>query len=62
MISGPQSYRMVKEISEYFAVEMTSLPYNDWDKIETIVKKVVKSARAGANFNKAAAEPADVNM
>ena len=54
---------MVKEISEYFAVEMTSLPYDDWDRIEEIVKKVVKSSRAGANFTKATVgQPSDVNM
>ena len=54
---------MVKEISEYFAVEMTSLPYDDWDSIEEIVKKVVKSSRAGANFTKApGGQPSDVNM
>ena len=63
MVCGPQSYNLVKEISEYFAVQMTSLPYDDWDSIEEIVKKVVKSSRAGANFTKAAAgQPNDVNM
>ena len=54
---------MVKEISEYFAVEMTSLPYDDWDSIEEIVKKVVKSSRAGANFTKApSGQSSDINM
>ena len=63
MVCGQQSYNLVKEISEYFAIEMTSLPYNDWDQIEEIVKKVVKSSRAGANFTKAAiGQPNDVNM
>ena len=63
MVCGQQSYRLVKEISEYFAIEMTSLPYNDWDQIEEIVKKVVKSSRAGANFTKATiGQSNDINM
>ena len=60
LITGPRSYKMIKEISDYFAVDMTSLPYDDWDKLESTIKKVVKSARAGANFNKA--DAADINM
>lgn len=41
---------MIKEISDYFSVEMTSLPYNDWDNVEETIKKVIKSSRAGSNF------------
>ena len=63
MVCGPQSYNLVKEISEYFDVQMTSLPYDDWDSIEEIVKKVVKSSRAGANFTKASVgQSSDVSM
>lgn len=50
LIHGAQSHRMIQEISSYFGVTMTSLPHDDWDAIETIVKKVIKSSRAGANF------------
>lgn len=60
---------MLKEISDYFGVEMTSLPHNDWDQVEEIIKKVIKSSRAGSNFqatNAATAGPAsgtnDVSM
>lgn len=41
---------MLKEISDYFGVEMTSLPYDDWDNVEDTIKKVIKSSRAGSNF------------
>ena len=41
---------MIMEISDYFGVDMTPLPYDDWDKVEEIIKKVIKSSRAGSNF------------
>lgn len=41
---------MVREISDFFGVDMIGLPYNDWDKIEAIIKTVIKSSRAGINF------------
>lgn len=61
LITGPRSDHMIKEISDYFGVKMTSLPHDDWDEVETIIKKVIKSTRASADYNKAGA-PADVNM
>ena len=41
---------MIQQISEYFGVEMTALPHEDWDIVEGIIKRVIKSSRAGANF------------
>ncbi len=41
---------MIQEISDYFGVEMISLPHEDWDRVEEIIKKVIKSSRAGSNF------------
>lgn len=41
---------MIKEISDYFGVEMESLPHGDWDQVEEIIKRVIKSSRAGSNF------------
>ena len=41
---------MIRQISEYFGVEMTALPHDDWDMVENIIKNVIKSSRAGANF------------
>lgn len=41
---------MIEEISDYFNVQMEPLPYDDWDQVEEIIKKVVKSSRAGSNF------------
>ena len=52
---------MIREIADFFAVEMTSLPHDDWDKVETIIKKVIKSTRASAEYNKAG-KSAQINM
>lgn len=51
LISGRRSKQMVHEIEEYFNIKMTPLPTDDWDEVETIIKKVIKSSRAGKNFN-----------
>lgn len=60
---------MIQEIADYFGIELTSLPYDDWDKVEEIIKNVIKSSRAGSNFqttNALASGPAngtnDVSM
>ena len=50
LISGPQSYHLIKDISDYFGVDMIKLPHDDWDTVEDLIKKVIKSSRAGANF------------
>ena len=60
---------MLTEISDFFNVQMESLPYDDWDQVEEKIKKVVKSSRAGSNFqatnaraNGPANEKSDVKM
>ena len=52
---------MIRQIEDYFGVQMTSLPHNDWDAVEEIIKKVIKSSRAGKNF-KTAGDATDINM
>ncbi len=41
----------MRAISDYFKVEMTGLNTNDWDQIETVVKRIIKSSRADANYS-----------
>ncbi len=53
---------MIREIQEYFGVDMTSLPSDDWDQVEDIIKKVIKSSRAGKDFRPAANGAASVGM
>lgn len=62
LISGPGSHRMIREIQEYFGVEMTSLPSHDWDNVEDIIKKVIKSSRASKDFRPVGNDGTDVSM
>lgn len=39
------------QISRYFGTVMTKLDISDWDEVEKTVKAVIKSSRAGKNFN-----------
>ena len=41
---------MIQEIESYFNVQMVALPH-DWDQIEVVINKVIKSSRAGKDFN-----------
>ncbi len=52
---------MIREIEEYFEVKMTSLPSDDWDKVEDVIKKVIKSSRAGKDFRPEAIDRVDAN-
>ena len=52
LICGPRDWTAVRTIADYFQVEMTGLNTNDWDHIENVVKKIIKSSRAEANYNK----------
>lgn len=61
LISGQRSHKMLHEIQDYFNVDMTSLPSDDWDKVEDIIKKVIKSSRAGKDFRPAASGAAGVD-
>jgi ATP-dependent RNA helicase DDX19/DBP5 len=37
-------------IASYFGIEMTRVDTADWDAVEELVKKIIKSSRAGDNF------------
>lgn len=52
LICNKRDFDAMTAISEYFKVEMTGLNTNDWDEIETVVKKIIKSSRADANYSK----------
>jgi len=50
LISGHKDFQALKEIAEYFRIILQRLDSSDWDGIETNIQKVLKSSRAGANF------------
>lgn len=49
IICGRGDHHKVMEISDYFGVDMTSLPDYDWDEVEETIKKVIRSSRAGSD-------------
>lgn len=44
------SWEMLNSITSYFGVVPTKVPTDDWDEVEEIVKKVIRSSRAGTNL------------
>lgn len=44
------SWEMLNKITEYFGVVPTKVPTDDWDVVEEMVKKVIRSSRAGSNM------------
>lgn len=49
-ISSKSDWQMLMKIQEYFGVEITRVSTDDWDDLEEQVTKIIKSSRAGANF------------
>jgi hypothetical protein len=41
---------MLADIGEYFSSPMLRVATDDWDNVEEIIKKVLKSPAAGAGF------------
>ncbi|KAL6715667.1 RNA helicase required for poly(A+) mRNA export [Lecanora helva] len=62
LVHGRRDIAMIQEISRYFDVEMTALPHSDWDSVEEIIKKVIKSSRAGKDFRPGLGRIGDVDM
>lgn len=49
-ISSRSDWEMLMSIQQYFGTEMTKVATDDWDELEETVTKIIKSSRAGANF------------
>ena len=62
LILGNRDQKMIRQISDYFGVQMTGLPYNDWDEVEDIIKKVIKSSRASKDFRAPPTAGGDIDM
>lgn len=41
------SWRALNEIATYFKTDLQAIDTNDWDNVEDLVKKIIKSSRAG---------------
>ncbi|KAG7664173.1 DBP5 [[Candida] subhashii] len=42
-VCDKRSFEILNSIKNYFGIEMTRVPTDDWDEVEKIVKKVIKS-------------------
>ncbi|KKY25092.1 putative atp-dependent rna helicase dbp5 [Phaeomoniella chlamydospora] len=49
-VSSPDDWQKLMEIQKYFQAPITRVDASDWDDLEEQVGKIVKSSRAGANF------------
>lgn len=45
-----RSWENLNSIVDYFGVKPMKVPTDDWDEVESIVKKVISSSRAGENM------------
>jgi ATP-dependent RNA helicase DDX19/DBP5 len=41
------SWQQLKEINDYFNAELTPIDISDWDEVEILIQKIIKSSRAG---------------
>ena len=51
LIHNRRSWDQLMEIGNFFGTQSIGLDINDWDSVEATIKQVIKSTRAGANFN-----------
>ena len=50
LIHGHRDYLALRNITDYFKIDLVRLDNSEWDLIEEQVQKILKSSRAGANF------------
>jgi ATP-dependent RNA helicase DDX19/DBP5 len=49
-ISSRRDWEMLMDIQKYFGADMTKVSTEDWDELEEVVSRIIKSSRSGANF------------
>ena len=49
-ISDHVGYQALQSITAHYGIDLISLKHDDWDETETVVKKIIKSSRAGSNL------------
>jgi len=45
-----KSFQALSDIARHYGIDLVRLDQDDWDATEKIVKDVIKSSRAGTNF------------
>lgn len=49
-VSSKRDWNMLMSIQKHFNCEITQVKTDDWDELEETVTKIIKSSRAGTNF------------
>ncbi|KAI9842924.1 MAG: RNA helicase required for poly(A+) mRNA export [Sclerophora amabilis] len=49
-VHDKRSWKQLADIQKFFKVDMFRVDTNDWDEVEKVVKRVIKSSRAGNNM------------
>jgi ATP-dependent RNA helicase DDX19/DBP5 len=50
-VASREEWQMLQEIKNYFQTEIMRVDSRDWDEVENVVKSIIRSSRAGSNFN-----------
>jgi len=50
-VASRDEWQMLQDIKNYFQTEIMRVDSRDWDEVEVVVKSIIRSSRAGANFN-----------
>lgn len=45
-----KSYLALKNIAQHYGIDLVNLNHEDWDECERQVQEIIKSSRAGTNF------------
>jgi ATP-dependent RNA helicase DDX19/DBP5 len=56
------SWSMLMEIASYFNIEMVKVETDDWDHVEDVIKKVVKSSAAAPDYKPNFATTNEIQM
>lgn len=51
-VSNREEWQMLNDIQVFFNTEIQRIDTRDWDEVEDIIKKTIKSTRSGANLSK----------
>jgi ATP-dependent RNA helicase DDX19/DBP5 len=46
-VHDEQSWQQLRDIAEYFKTELHPVDISDWDAVEDMIKKIIRSSRAG---------------
>jgi ATP-dependent RNA helicase DDX19/DBP5 len=46
-VHDQQSWKQLNDIATYFKTDLHPIDTNDWDRVEDMINKIIKSSRAG---------------